>query len=98
MSKNSDSLGRADIEKTMKNAMDTIRENEESTLGGLLGNTNGTKSIGNSFSLEHYLKICGIDSVESFQKLLDEKIDPPRSTESQAPTTNNDSILSIKRN
>ena len=70
--------------------MDSIRENEESTLGGFLGNTNGVKSMGNSFTIEDYLKVCGIETIEQFQQLLNEKIEPPAAA---AGSINNDSIL-----
>ena len=88
LAQNSDSRGRADIEKTMRNVMGTISDNEESTLGGLLGNRDGTKSIGNSFTPEDYLKMCGVETMQDFQRLLDERINPPANA-----TTKNDSIL-----
>ena len=85
---NSDGLRRANVERTLRNAIDSVRENEESTLGGFLGNTNGTKSLGNGYTMEDYLKVCGIDTIEQFQKLLNEKIEPPTGS-----SINNDSIL-----
>ena len=42
VSKNSDSEGRANVERTLRNAMDSIRENEESTLGGFLETRTGS--------------------------------------------------------
>ena len=53
-----------------------------------MGNTNGTKSLGNGYTMEDYLKVCGIDTIEQFQKLLNEKIEPPTGS-----SINNDSIL-----
>ena len=94
VTRNSDEQGRADIEEIITNATSTIRNSEESTMGGVLGDANGTKSIGNSFTLEDYLKICGIESMQAFQKLLDEKINPPKdATDSGGVSTSNDSIL-----
>ena len=44
-------------------------------MGGLLGNTNGSKSLANNFSMDDYYKMCGTEDAASFQRLLDSKIE-----------------------
>ena len=71
--RNSDNHGKPLIRKVVKNAIDHLKDREESTIGGLLGNINGTNSFTN-FTPDDYYKLCGVDGEENFQSLLDQKI------------------------
>ena len=66
--------GKPLIGKIVENALKEVKDNEESTIGGLLGNTNGTNSFTN-FTSNDYYKLCGVSDEENFQSLLNEKID-----------------------
>lgn len=70
----SDIRGKPLIGKTVENALQEVKENEESTIGGMLGNTNGTKSF-TDFTPDDYYKLCGVSDEENFQSLLNEKIE-----------------------
>lgn len=70
----SDISGKPLISKIVENALQDIKDNEESTIGGLLGNTNGTNSFTN-FTPGDYYKLCGVTDEENFQSLLNEKIE-----------------------
>jgi len=66
--------GKPSIGKIVENALQDVKDNEESTVGGLLGNTHGTNSFTN-FTPEDYYKLCGVSGEEDFQSLLNEKIE-----------------------
>ena len=70
----SDNRGKPLIGKIVENALQEIKDHEESTIGGLLGNTNRTNSFAN-FTPDDYYKLCGVSGEENFQSLLNKKIE-----------------------
>ena len=69
----SDDLGRPSVAKAVKNAISDVIQKEQSTLGGILGNSNGTTSF-KDFTSDDYFRLVGVESEEQFQSMLDEKM------------------------
>ena len=78
---NSNTRGGIDVGKTLENVLTEIRLKEEGSFGGILGVSSGVNSIGSGLSTDNYLKICGIESTEEFQRLVDTKTDPQQTEE-----------------
>ena len=68
-----DENGAPSVVKAVESAISSITENEDATLGGFLGNTNGTMSL-KDFVTEDYYKLVGVKSSREFQTILDKKM------------------------
>ena len=56
-----------------KDFFENIKDFFKSTMGGLLGNTNGTLTF-KDFTMEDYYRLVGVESESQFQELHDDKI------------------------
>ena len=65
--------GKTSMQLVVENSISRIQEEQTETMGGMLGATTGVRTIGNSITSNDYLDMCGVPTINDFQRLLDEQ-------------------------
>ena len=65
--------GKTSVQLVVENSISRIQEEQTETMGGMLGATTGVRTIGNSITSNDYLDMCGVPTINDFQRLLDEQ-------------------------
>ena len=92
-----DSDGKLNVKKTIEKSIEKVRENEESSAGGLFL-SGGSNSFSSHFNKKNYLNIIGVNDEKEFQDMFNDRLNTESSDTTTTTQLNDQSKLTFLPN